>query len=70
MAAAEGPTTELPAGVGIKCFQCTGEDDECSDVDDGGSIQGCDAEVETCTITKLEDKIDGKVIHKSSYIVS
>ena len=34
MAAAEGPATDLPAGVGIKCFQCTGEDDKCSDEDD------------------------------------
>ena len=66
MASAEGPTTELPAGVGIKCFQCTGEDDKCRDEDDGGSIQACDAEVETCTITKLEGKTDGKVLYKSA----
>ena len=66
MASAEGPTTKLPAGVGIKCFQCTGEDDKCRDEDDGGSIQACDAEVETCTITKLEGKTDGKVLYKSA----
>ena len=62
MASAEGPTTELPAGVGIKCYQCTGKDDKCSDEDDGGSIQACAAGVETCTMTKLEDNTSGNVI--------
>ena len=62
LAGADKTTTELPAGVGIKCFQCAGKDDKCSNEDDGGSIQACDADVETCTITKLVDKTSGDVI--------
>ena len=61
LAIADKSTTQLPEGVGIQCLQCGGEDYQCGDEDDGGSFQNCAADVETCTITKLQEEASGSV---------
>ena len=38
---------------------------KCTDEDDRGRIRSCDDEVTTCTITKLRNMIDGKVLYNS-----
>ena len=60
-------TADQPAASGgaIKCFKCSGGDDKCTDEDDRGRIRSCNDKVTTCTITKLRNMIDGKVLYDS-----